>query len=91
MLDSRELRADDVLDAPSLIPSPPAGFGALIDNLRFPCYRGADVPPRTRTALKSKIHRATVTDADLNHVGSITVDVPPVTAFDGVPVPWEAR
>ena len=30
--------------------------------------------PRTRTMLKSKIHRATVTDADLNYVGSITVD-----------------
>lgn len=27
-----------------------------------------------RTMLKSKIHRATVTDADLNYVGSITVD-----------------
>lgn len=26
------------------------------------------------TMLKSKIHRATVTDADLNYVGSITVD-----------------
>jgi aspartate 1-decarboxylase len=28
----------------------------------------------TRTMLKSKIHRATVTDADLNYEGSITVD-----------------
>lgn len=28
----------------------------------------------TITMLKSKIHRATVTDADLNYVGSITVD-----------------
>jgi len=27
-----------------------------------------------RTMLKSKIHRATVTDADLNYVGSITID-----------------
>jgi aspartate 1-decarboxylase len=27
-----------------------------------------------RTMLKSKIHRATVTDCDLNYVGSITVD-----------------
>jgi pantoate--beta-alanine ligase len=32
------------------------------------------VPPVTRTMLKSKIHRATVTDADLNYVGSITID-----------------
>jgi len=28
----------------------------------------------TRTMLKSKIHRATVTDCDLHYVGSITVD-----------------
>lgn len=27
-----------------------------------------------RTMLKSKIHRATVTDADLNYIGSITID-----------------
>jgi aspartate 1-decarboxylase len=27
-----------------------------------------------RTMLKSKIHRATVTGADLNYVGSITLD-----------------
>ncbi|MEA2197349.1 MAG: aspartate 1-decarboxylase [Solirubrobacteraceae bacterium] len=27
-----------------------------------------------RTMLKSKIHRATVTDCDLNYVGSITID-----------------
>ena len=28
----------------------------------------------TRNMMKSKIHRATVTDADLNYVGSITID-----------------
>ena len=28
----------------------------------------------TVNALKSKIHRATVTDADINYVGSITID-----------------
>lgn len=32
------------------------------------------MPPRTRTMMKSKIHRATVTDANLNYVGSITID-----------------
>lgn len=32
------------------------------------------MPPRSRTMLKSKIHRATVTDANLNYVGSITID-----------------
>jgi aspartate 1-decarboxylase len=31
-------------------------------------------PMFTRTMLKSKIHRATVTQADLNYVGSVTVD-----------------
>ncbi len=27
-----------------------------------------------RTMLKSKLHRATVTDCDLHYVGSITID-----------------
>ena len=29
---------------------------------------------RLRQLLKSKIHRATVTEADVNYVGSITID-----------------
>lgn len=29
----------------------------------------------TITMLKSKIHRATVTQAELNYVGSITIDI----------------
>jgi aspartate 1-decarboxylase len=32
------------------------------------------MPHRTRRMLKSKIHRATVTDANLNYEGSITID-----------------
>jgi aspartate 1-decarboxylase len=40
------------------------------------------VPPTTRTMLKSKIHRATVTDANLNYVGSITVDTDLLAAAD---------
>jgi aspartate 1-decarboxylase len=36
----------------------------------------------TRTMLKSKIHRATVTDADLHYVGSITVDPALLEAAD---------
>lgn len=40
------------------------------------------MPPRSRTMLKSKIHRATVTDADLNYVGSITVDTDLLDAAD---------
>ena len=35
-----------------------------------------------RTMLKSKIHRATVTQADLNHAGSVTVDEELMEAAD---------
>src|SRR6188472_289086 len=35
-----------------------------------------------RTMLKSKIHRATVTDSDLHYVGSITVDPDLLEAAD---------
>ena len=35
-----------------------------------------------RTMMKSKIHRATVTGADLNYVGSITLDETLMTAAD---------
>ena len=35
-----------------------------------------------RTMLKSKIHRATVTDCDLNYVGSITIDADVLEAAD---------
>jgi aspartate 1-decarboxylase len=36
----------------------------------------------TRTMLKSKIHRATVTQADLHYVGSVTVDRELMAAAD---------
>lgn len=36
----------------------------------------------TRTLLKSKIHRATVTDSDLNYVGSIAIDPKLMVAAD---------
>lgn len=35
-----------------------------------------------RTMLKSKIHRATITDSDLHYVGSITVDLDLLEAAD---------
>ncbi len=38
-----------------------------------------------RTMLKSKIHRATVTDCDLHYVGSITVDPELLEAADILP------
>ena len=36
----------------------------------------------TRTMLKSKIHRATITDSDLHYVGSITIDPELLEAAD---------
>ncbi|WP_146823819.1 aspartate 1-decarboxylase [Alicyclobacillus suci] len=38
-----------------------------------------------RTMMKSKIHRATVTEADLNYVGSITIDSDLLKAVDILP------
>ncbi len=38
-----------------------------------------------RTMLKSKIHRATVTDSDLHYVGSLTVDPELLEAADVLP------
>src|SRR2546421_8497106 len=38
-----------------------------------------------RTMLKSKIHRATVTQADLHYVGSLTVDADLLDAADLLP------
>jgi aspartate 1-decarboxylase len=38
-----------------------------------------------RTMLKSKIHRATVTQADLHYVGSVTVDAALMEAADLLP------
>jgi aspartate 1-decarboxylase len=39
-----------------------------------------------RTMFKSKIHRATVTQADLNYVGSVTIDRDLMDAADLLPV-----
>ncbi len=38
-----------------------------------------------RTLMKSKLHRATVTEADLNYVGSITIDRDLMDAADLLP------
>jgi aspartate 1-decarboxylase len=37
-------------------------------------YSGRERPAMRRTLLKSKIHRATVTDANLEYEGSVTID-----------------
>jgi aspartate 1-decarboxylase len=41
--------------------------------------------PMLRTMMKSKIHRATVTQADLHYVGSVTVDEDLLEAADLLP------
>ncbi len=41
-----------------------------------------------RVMFKSKIHRATVTDADLNYDGSITIDQDLMEAADLIPNEW---
>lgn len=41
--------------------------------------------PMNRTMFKSKIHRATVTHADLHYVGSVTVDLDLLEAADILP------
>jgi aspartate 1-decarboxylase len=44
-----------------------------------------------RRMLKSKIHRATVTEADLNYVGSISLDAVLMEAADILAVPEPDR
>ena len=76
VVDPETFRRLGALDGPAVL-AVAAGLGPtrLIDNIPLPTpTRRADVPPLNRTMLKSKIHRATVTDANLNYVGSITVD-----------------
>lgn len=41
-----------------------------------------------RSLVKSKVHRATVTEADLNYVGSITIDEALMEAADIVQYEW---
>ena len=41
-----------------------------------------------RQMLKSKIHRATVTDCDLHYAGSITIDAELMERADLLPASW---
>jgi aspartate 1-decarboxylase len=79
----------ETLEGPALLAvAARVGPARLIDNVLLPTTRprrAANVPLRTRTMMKSKIHRATVTDADLNYVGSITVDTDLLEAADILP------
>ena len=58
------------------------GPARLIDNTLITRPTGDPETAMHRTMLKSKIHRATVTDADLHYVGSITVDPELLEAAD---------
>ncbi len=78
------------LDGPALLAvAAHVGATRLIDNLileplavptRSPHRKGDD--HMQRVMLKSKIHRATVTDCDLHYVGSITIDPDLLEAAD---------
>jgi pantoate--beta-alanine ligase len=87
VVDPDGFRRPERLDAPALLcVAARLGTARLIDNVILPVphnpARRAAVRPKTRTMLKSKIHRATVTDADLNYTGSITVDAELLRAAD---------
>ena len=78
------------LDRPALLAVAATVSGVrLIDNATLePCF-GATLDPQEggsrnmqRVMLKSKIHRATVTDCDLHYVGSITIDAELLEAAD---------
>jgi pantoate--beta-alanine ligase len=77
-----------VLDRPALLClAARVGPARLIDNeaLTPADLPEEPMPPRSRRMLKSKIHRATVTDANLDYVGSITVDRALLAAADILP------
>ncbi len=88
VVDPRTFEELTVLDRPGLVcVAARVGPARLIDNIELsaparPSNGRTSVSPSTRTMLKSKIHRATVTDADLNYVGSITVDTDLLDAAD---------
>ena len=48
-------------------------------------WRGCIFPPMRRTFCRSKIHRATLTGADLNYEGSLTLDRALMDAADMLP------
>jgi pantoate--beta-alanine ligase len=84
VVDPESFAPVETLDRPAVLAvAARVGPARLIDNIPLPTpIRRADVTPLSRTMLKSKIHRATVTDADMNYVGSITVDSELLEAAD---------
>jgi hypothetical protein len=66
-------------------PRPPAGRPSGGHPTHRQHLGPAGRPPMMRTMLKSKIHRATVTQADLHYVGSVTIDEDLLDAADLLP------
>ncbi|MGE0025803.1 MAG: pantoate--beta-alanine ligase [Thermoleophilia bacterium] len=89
VVDPDTFEALETLEGPALLAvAARVGPARLIDNVLLPTTRprrAASVPLRTRTMMKSKIHRATVTDANLDYVGSITIDTDLLEAADILP------
>jgi pantoate--beta-alanine ligase len=75
LVDPATLEPVERLQRPALLAvAARIGETRLIDNLTLePQTRRSHIPMQ-RTMLKSKIHRASVTDCDLHYVGSITID-----------------
>ena len=79
---TRDLGPPPVTGPARLLVAARAGTTRLIDNTRRSTLRR---PRMMRTMLKSKIHRATVTQADLHYVGSVTIDEDLLDAADLLP------
>ncbi len=89
LVDERTLAPVQRLEGRALLAvAAPVGPVRLIDNAFLsPVPASAPTPTSRRpsvqrTMLKSKIHRATITDSDLHYVGSITVDPDLLEAAD---------
>ena len=91
LVDPETLEPLETLDAPAPAGARRAHRRGAPDRQRDPVSRRPGRPPHAtgkvirtmqRVMLKSKIHRATITDCDLHYVGSITIDPDLLEAAD---------